>query len=248
MASNTASITDICSKNNQLLKRASESERKLGTIDDLSKALKQLEITGARPNAVLVAEQTETVVHAPDNSRRATVAKDVTSSPTTGGATTAVQPPIYGSSQQDSQPMSKASPASPAKQCASPKPITSHFPRDECKGVANLRAGPLKSPEKRKFETPLHYRVRRYYVGNIDAECTELSLLAHLRSVGVKPTFIRLMPNSKDDSVQGAQLNVHPSDSDSVEAKGFWPSRIYIRQWHAKFEQPRLTYRKTQSY
>ncbi len=132
--------------------------------------------------------------------------------------------------------------------------ITTHFPRkdwsDQVPALAAAKSvldrGSRRRPTQKSgqqdnnsgFTKNITHRVKRYYVGNINPCCTELSLLQHIQSQGVNPTYMRLIKNSKDDSVLGAQLNVHPSDSDTVESPSFWPSRIYLRPWFPKRRQP----------
>ncbi len=163
----------------------------------------------------------------------------------TGTQTTASWPPDLGYPltprifpHRNSQ--SETSPARSDAPQDYPTSIETHFPSNQCRPrvFEQKGASPPPSPtsgvETMEFRPKKHYKVHRFYVGNIGPEEDERSLCQHLQDNGINPTFVRMFYNSKNSGVLGAQVNVHPQDSQYMESSRLWPDRTYARPWVPK--------------
>ena len=86
-----------------------------------------------------------------------------------------------------------------------------------------------------EFRPPLpnrkHFKIAKYYIGNISLEDSEEDIKRYLNRNGVTPTYFRMVLNRVNDNIQGAQLNIHGDKGHIVEQMDFWPVGTYIRPW-----------------
>jgi hypothetical protein len=115
----------------------------------------------------------------------------------------------------------------------SPQPISVIF---KTRKVADKSGHVDPYPADCVFEAE-HLRIREklfnLYVGNIKKSTNESAINSYFISRNVKPRFIKVLPNHKHESGNGAKLVVTETDYDKLYYMEL-PEGIYIRDWYKR--------------